>query len=360
MVHLFSYLEVLNEPIHALLTNSRAYPVHPSGISVPTQSSRSQPDNGNLRNQQPPSKRRRNEDWGRTLDSAISVGGQIPESNSSQISSLTPESPGWMRVRITKLEAELDTLRAARDMAVSEQNIIRTAHQAEQTARREAMAQKSAAEAALSRKEVEQGRLRAELDSALSQKEALSAEVDSLRRQLAAPEDRLKSIQSSSESTRSNEQIKTLETGLEDAQGRAHKLQLYGSHMEEKQETNDTTELDKMKTKVKRLKSEVKQLTSDLVTTQEQLESAQKSLESKERKCSSTRRRYENTKTKLGIYKARLENECALIQKLKETLTPAAYQSLGETHETLGAFLSAIGLPPVDEEGNGAPKEETQ
>ncbi|CAE6537751.1 unnamed protein product [Rhizoctonia solani] len=308
----------------------------------------------------PPAKRSRTEC--RTGDGAVdSATYLVTTPNSSRTSSDTPESPEWMRRQISRLEAELDTARAACDLAISEQDVIRKAYQAEQNARREATAQKSAAEAAVSRKEVEQGRLRAELEAALFQKSALMDDVELLHGRLTATEERLKIVQSSSnESARSDERFSSLKLELEEAQDRAHKLQLQKSRLEAQQGIkSETTELDDARAKIKQLKSEVKRFKSDFASIQGRLESTQKSLETKERKCSSTRRRYESTKVKLGIYKARLENEQILMQKLKDTLTPEAYRSLGATHETLGAFLSAIGLPPANKEGSPGPKEES-
>jgi hypothetical protein len=83
------------------------------------------------------------------------------------------------------------------------------------------------------------------------------------------------------------------------------------------------------------------------------------SLDHKERKYSSARRKYESTKERLSVYKSRLENEQTLVKRLKETLTPDMYRSLGSTYATLGAFLSAVGLPQIKEENNQMPKEES-
>ncbi|KEP46131.1 hypothetical protein V565_217120 [Rhizoctonia solani 123E] len=285
----------------------------------------------------------------------------VATSGSSPTSSVVPESPDWMRTRIAQLETELYVAKAARDMAISEQDVIRKAHQAEQIARREAMSQKSAAEAALSRGEVEQNRLRTELDAAVSQKSDLSNDLENLCGQFAVLEEDLKLVRLSLDmADKSNERVKSLQLELEEAQDRAQKLQLQQFHTEERKVTFDISELEDAKTKIKQLKSRVKQLKSDLAATQKQLDSTQQSLESKERKCSSTRRRYKSTKEKLGTYKTQLENERTLLQKLRTMLTPAAYESLGATHETLGAFLSAMGLPPVGEEGNAGPKEESE
>ncbi|CAE6419032.1 unnamed protein product [Rhizoctonia solani] len=287
-----------------------------------------------------------------TLTSSHSL---IP--NTSQAASGTPDSPEWMRARIAQLETELESAKAARDMAVSEQQVLQTAHLAEQGARREAMTQKSAAEATLSRNKVEQDRLHSDLEQALAQKSALFNDVNDLRGQLAAAEEKLRLANSSlDQSSHRSERIKTLELESEAAQDQIHKLQL---KLRLHDTNSDPNKPDDTGGKIKELKSKVKQLKFDLARTHEQLGSTQKSLESMERKYSSSRRKYENTKAKLGTYKARLENEQTLLIKLKDTLTPAAYQSLGATHETLGAFLSAIGLPSVDEQENAGAKEES-
>ncbi|KAG8755318.1 hypothetical protein FRC11_006135 [Ceratobasidium sp. 423] len=253
----------------------------------------------------------------------------------SRTPSIVPESTGWMRARIIQLEADLELTKAAHDLAVSEQRMVVIAHQAEQQARREAMAQKSAAEAAQSRAEVEQGRLRSELENIISQKSTQSNKY-------------------SSEPPCSEGHVKMLERALEETRDREYKLQLRSSHLE--------SELEKAKlgtTQPDNASAEVDQLKSDLASAREQLDSTQRALESLDRKYSSTRRKYGNCKEKLGAYKTRLENERSIVKKLQETLTPAAYESLGATHETLGAFLSAMGLPPMDDEGNAGPKEES-
>ncbi|CUA72204.1 hypothetical protein RSOLAG22IIIB_00867 [Rhizoctonia solani] len=249
--------------------------------------------------------------------------------------STVPESTEWMNARIMQLESELESARAARDLAISEQRVAVIAHQAEQQARREAMAEKSAAEAAQSRAEAEQMRLRSELENLTSQKSMPPAEGDNLA--LLGSDGHAEVL-----------------GDLKKAGDQEHKIQLRRSHLESELEKakSGATPLDKANTEIDRLKS-------DLVLAREQLDSTQRSLESLERKYSSTRRKYENSKEKLGTYKNRLENERTIVKKLQETLTPAAYKSLGATHETLGEFLSAMGLPPVRDEGNTGPKEES-
>lgn len=309
----------------------------------------------------PQAKRPRTEGFRRTSDGTNEHYSHTSIAHPHRASGVTPESPEWMCARIAQLEAELDNAKAVRDMVVSEQDIIRAAHKAEQSARREAMSQKSAAEAALSRNEVEQERLRSDLGIALSHKSALSNDVDSLREQLATTDEKLKLAQSLlGEFTNSSERVKTLESELEEARDQVHKLELQKSQLEQHGTIPASPEPNSQRLKIKELKSLVKQLKSDLASTEEQLTSTQKSLDSTERKYSSARRRYESAKAKVGTYKARLENEQTLVKKLKDTLTPEAYQSLGATHETLGAFLSAMGLPPASEDGSNQPKEESE
>ncbi|CAE6524769.1 unnamed protein product [Rhizoctonia solani] len=287
-----------------------------------------------------PAKRPRNEDpeiCGNGNSSNPSTLGAHSSTSRSKISrtpSVVPESAEWMRARIMQLESDLESTKAERDLAVSEQRMAAMAHQAEQQARREAMAQKSAAEAAQSRAEVEKERLRSEFESIISQKSTLSNK-------------------DGSEPPSAEEHAK-MQRDLEETQDREYKLQLRYSHLE--------SELEKAKLGTTRRDSastEIDQLKSDLALAREQLDSTQRTLESLERKHSSTRRKYGICKEKLGTYKTRLENERSIVEKLQETLTPAAYKSLGATHETLGAFLSAMGLPPMDDEGNTGPKEES-
>ncbi|CAE6487964.1 unnamed protein product [Rhizoctonia solani] len=288
-----------------------------------------------------PSKRPRNGELeSNTNGSNTSRTGLVaPNSVSTSISSRTPsavpESPQWMRARIMQLESDLESARATRDLAVSEQRVAVIAHRAEQQARREAMAQKSAAEAAQSRAEAEQMRLRSELEKAIPQNSTPSREEDN------------------PEPQGSEEVADVLERDLEETRDREHKLQLRKSHLESELEKANLGAIT-----LEQANAEIDRLKSDLVLAQEQLGSTQRSLESLERKYSSTRRKYENSKEKLGTYKSRLENERSIVKRLQETLTPAAYKSLGATHETLGEFLSAMGLPPVNDEGNVGPKEE--
>ncbi|CUA73081.1 hypothetical protein RSOLAG22IIIB_05146 [Rhizoctonia solani] len=257
------------------------------------------------------------------------------ESEPSQIPGDTPTSPEWMINRITQLEAELHTMRAERDMALSEQDVIRTAHQAEQSARRKAMAQKSAAEAALSREQVEQVRLRAELETAIAEKTALGEPIAAKG-----------TLEPAQPTDKSSKRITTLEREFEEEQNRAHKLHLRILHMQE-QHKPDTIKLDKAKAKIKQLKVE-------LESTQEQLDSTQKLLDSKEQKY---RQKYKSAKKELRACKARFDDEQMLTKKLKDSFTPEVHKSLGHMHETLGRFLFTMGLP--SSEGGNAASEET-
>ncbi|CAE6457620.1 unnamed protein product [Rhizoctonia solani] len=330
----------------------------PSSSQVPPRFTPSQPASSTPKDFVPPTIQcPRAEGWERALD-GITTGGHTVPFKSSQSTGLTLGSPEWMRARISQLEAELDTARAVRDMALSEQSVVRLAHQTEQNARREATAQKSAAEAELSRKGVEQGQLRVELNGVLTRESVLLKDNHTLRKLLAFAEGELKLVRSSlDDSEKCMQRVKTLESQLEEVQNRAHKLQLQNARLEQQQKHANTTELD-VKEKLKKSDSEVKHLRADLASTQEQLEAARASLESTEQKCSSARRMYENTKEKLGTYKERLESEETIVHKLKGTLTPEVYRSLGATYEALGGFLSVVGLPPLCE-GGVAPKKES-
>ncbi|KAF8710548.1 hypothetical protein RHS03_02492, partial [Rhizoctonia solani] len=279
-----------------------------------------------------PTKRSRNEDRETRVDDSQSENNPASTNRSAAPTStpryspttrVAPESNEWMRARIAQLESELESMRAARDLAVSEQQVAAVAHQAEQEARRGAMAQKSVAEAAKARAEVEQVRL--------------LTEIEKMSRQLTLPRE-------GAGSAGSEGYIKSLEQDREEALDLNNKYRLQNSHLESQLETANT---------------EIGQLKVDLASAHEKLDSTQKSLESLERKYSSTRRRYEMSKEKLGTYKARLENERSIVRRLQDTLTPAAYKSLGATHETLGEFLSAMGLPPI-EQGTSVPKEESE
>ncbi|KEP49750.1 hypothetical protein V565_093810 [Rhizoctonia solani 123E] len=308
----------------------------PSIMQGPSALAEARPGSENI---EPPAKRLKVEcpsvaSSGSNADSSVAniVTSDHHEPGPSQTASGTSASPEWTIRRIAQLEAELHTMRAERDMAISEQDVARMANQAEQSARRQAMTEKSTAEAALSRGQVEQSRLRAELETALAQKASVGERItNSVIPKLA---------QSPNGSERSAERIRGLEQELEETEDRAHKLHLRILHMEEQQKPG-TIKLDNAKAKIKRLKSE-------LNSTQEQLDSAQKLLESKEHKY---RQRYKSTKEKLRACEARLNDEQMLMERLKDTLTPEAYQSLGHMHKTLGAFLSTMELPAEGEGG---------
>ncbi|KEP49751.1 hypothetical protein V565_093830 [Rhizoctonia solani 123E] len=269
----------------------------------------------------PPLKRPRAENWGTAPDgSTTSSGSHTSTSKLSRTPSTIPDSPEWMRARITQLEAELSAARAARDMSISEHDILRAAHEAEQRARREAMLQKSAAETALSQAEVEQGRLRTALEATLSV-------------QLA---------HSNSTGTLSGYEGKPLQQHSEEAPNRVQELSSERSVVGQQKTKSDTTELDEARVTIQRLKSEV-------ATANDQLWSSQLSLELLERRHSSSLEQHDSTRDELEAYKLRLENEQTHMKKLKERLIPEVYRSLGATHETLGAFLSAMGEPPASD-----------
>ncbi|CEL55066.1 hypothetical protein RSOLAG1IB_01074 [Rhizoctonia solani AG-1 IB] len=305
----------------------------------------------------PPNKRLKTEDLGVSLNDVTSRSSSLLRTAGNQ-----SQSPEWMCARISQLEAELDNARAARDMSLSEQDIARVAHEAEQTARREAMAQKSAAEAALSRARVEQDRLRARLETALVDKLTLSNELDCVRQQLVESQELLQqALLASGESTETSERIVMLEQKLEDVQDRAHKLQSKNVDMEQDQEPQqlDNPELDRAKTKLRKLKSKVQELKSELSSAHEKLGTAQNSLEGLERKYDTSRQKRIEVKEELSECKSQLENERAIVRRLKDKLTPETYRSLGETHEALGAFLSAIQSSPAGEQDCDGPQEDS-
>ncbi|CUA67886.1 hypothetical protein RSOLAG22IIIB_13554 [Rhizoctonia solani] len=342
-------------------------PGKPPGSDNLLRPNQSQPMHGGLGVYAPPAKRPRTDSFGGSFDAAAAaVGNHASTSKSIRTTSAMPESSDWMRARITQLETELDSMRVTRDMSALEKGLLQAARQAEQHALREAVSQKSAADAVLSRQEVEQGWLRSELETASARESALSNDVNVLRGQLTISEGKLLLAQLSvKQLVNLSERIKALEMELEKAQSRSQKLQLQNSRLEQQIANPDTTELDGTKAKAQQLEDTVKRLESDLTASHEQLESAKKSLESMQRslesvqeKYSSTRGQYESAKAKLGMYKSRLENEQTIVQQLKDTFTPEVYRSLGATYETLGAFLSITGLPPIDGEEHAGPKKE--
>ncbi|KAG8732428.1 hypothetical protein FRC11_013717 [Ceratobasidium sp. 423] len=261
-------------------------------------------------------------------------------------SSHPPGSLEWMHAQIAQLETELDSAKAVRDMAVSEQHVIRQAHRVEQDACWEAMSktqvadEKSAAEAELSRKGDKQSQLRAELKAALARESALSENNNALRGLLVLAEGELKLVRPTlEESEKYGVWVKTLELELEEVQDRAHKLQLEKLRLEQQQA--DPTELANAREKLKSSNFEIMQLKADLASTQQQLEATQMSLELMEQKYSSARRMYETAKEKLGVYKEWLENQEKVMCKLKGTLTPEIYRSLRATTESWSGVLGA-------------------
>ncbi|CAE6492867.1 unnamed protein product [Rhizoctonia solani] len=276
----------------------------------------------------PPLKRPRAEDWGVTPHGSAAPHNCASTSRSSRTPSAIPDSTEWMRARIAHLEAELGAARAARDMSISEQDVLRVAYEAEQRARREAMSQKSAAQAALSQAEVEQDRLRAALGAKLSIERAQSIDTEGLYG--------------------TDYDVKPSQPQSEETQGRVHNTHLEEFHTEERQKMqSDTNELDEAKITIRRLHSDFQKLKFELASTQGQLESTQCSLDSVTRKHSSTLEEYKGAKEELETYKLKLENEQMLMKKLKDKLIPEVHKSLGATNETLKAFLSTMEQPPA-------------
>ncbi|CAE6458212.1 unnamed protein product [Rhizoctonia solani] len=310
-------------------------------------------------------KRLRTESREGTSDVATVMGNHA--STSRQTSSSIPESPEWMRARIVQLAADLQSARATLDISRLEQDLMRRDHQTElERVRLEITSQKNAAEEALSRKTAEYDTVFSGFKDVLARELALTSDMNHLREKLATSDENLRLTQSSlDEFANFGGKVKALELELEGARSRAYKLQVQNAQLEQNMNMA-TTELHKANSKAKQLESKVKQLEVDLVSsreklgsTEQSLASTQRSLESMEEKCSSTYRQYESTKEKLGTCKETLENERMIMRNLKDTLTLDVYRSLGATHQSLGAFLSAIGQPPISEEGNVLPKKES-
>ncbi|CAE6472448.1 unnamed protein product [Rhizoctonia solani] len=338
-------MQVFSKKVVPRLTKFKGMPPSPQ---PPPRSTRIQSEDSIIGDCGPPAKRHKAKSWVGTSEDIAATGENTPRSKAPDTPSPAPESYEWMCARITQLEAELDSTRAARDMAISDHDIIRLAHQAERNARREAMTEKSSAERALSRKETEQDRLRSALEAALSQKSALLDNNDTLRRQLTEAEESLKMAQLRPEELGCR--VVALKMELEEARDQIQKLQLQKALLEEQQkDKSDTTALDDAKARMDKFTSRFKQLESDLVSTQMQLrntqtslESTRMSLESMEEKFSSAHKKYQKAKEKTRAYKERLQNE-KFTQGLKEALTPKAQRSLGVTHEIVGKLLTAAG-----------------
>ncbi|CAE6455886.1 unnamed protein product [Rhizoctonia solani] len=312
--------------------------VPPSGSDASLYLSESKPSTLSLEGG-PPLKRPRAEDWGVTPHGSAAPHNCASTSRSSRTPSAIPDSTEWMRARIAHLEAELGAARAARDMSISEQDVLRVAYEAEQRARREAMSQKSAAQVALSQAEVEQDRLRAALGAKLSIERAQSIDTEGLY----GTDYDVKPSQ-----PQTDYDVKPSQPQSEETQGRVHNTHLEEFHTEERQKMqSDTNELDEAKITIRRLHSDFQKLKFELASTQGQLESTQCSLDSVTRKHSSTLEEYKGAKEELETYKLKLENEQMLMKKLKDKLIPEVHKSLGATNETLKAFLSTMEQPPA-------------
>ncbi|CAE6474515.1 unnamed protein product [Rhizoctonia solani] len=251
-------------------------------------------------------------------------------SNTSQASSAAVGSLEWMRVRIVRLEAELNSARAACNTSNSEQSTLRVAYQDEQQAHQKTNTQKKAAEAAVSRGNVERDRLRAELEA--TRLYGPTANVD---------EGKLTIAQScSTECNKSNEDFKTLEQKLEEAE----RLRME-EHLKAKASTGELIDA----------KAAIKQLELDASQSKFNLASVGEQLESKERECALILEEHKDTKEKLEGYKRRLEHEQMLVLKLRDMLISEAYRSLGAAPESLGVIMSAMELPQVPVLGNTGP-----
>ncbi|CAE7077688.1 unnamed protein product [Rhizoctonia solani] len=266
-----------------------------SGSNDPPGSSVNQLEPSNSANGEPSLKRPRTE--GSTGPNAANNHASL-DHRSSNLNA--PGSVQWMPMRIAQLERELNTTVVARDVALSGRFSAQYAHQAEEKAHQETLAQKCAAEAALSREKAE--------------------------------------------SAKSSERVKTLERELQETRVR----------LEEQQRARETAtaELNDGRQIIRQLQSNLERSKVDLTSTAEQLAFTKRSLELMEREHALTIKDYESAKERLEIYKQRLESEQTLALKLKDTLIPGVYRSLGATQESLNALMSAIGLPPTSKSDN--------
>ncbi|EUC58813.1 hypothetical protein RSOL_280280 [Rhizoctonia solani AG-3 Rhs1AP] len=216
-----------------------------------------------------------------------------------------------------------------------ERDSIRTAYTAEQRRHRETLYQKEAVEVALSQEKAERARILTEFGSVLvygPNPTGLDGKQKTIRL-------------CSDECDKSGERIKTLQREMSEAQVR---------HLGEQDTARKhaTKQLDDARVTIQQLKSDLKQSNLILLSTQQRLKFTQKSMESMEQARASTVKDYEETKEELELYKGRLENEQMLVLKLKDTLIPAVYRSLGTTQESLNAVLSAIEIPRTSELGD--------
>ncbi|KAF8610715.1 hypothetical protein BDV93DRAFT_517808 [Ceratobasidium sp. AG-I] len=264
---------------------------------------------------------------------------QKPPVPTSSSATSVPRSAEWMQARIAKLENDLDASIAARNLAMSEQAVAVVAQQTEREARRQALAQKSAAEATLSRAEVEQSRLLAELDK--SRQQTSSKDLESLRNQLVGVEEQMAIVQTALKQSEGKYEgrIKELEQELEESQDQSHKLRIRNSQLQESRGDADAPQLKEAQEEVERLKAE-------LAASQEQHQSAERSFESLQRKYSKERRKHESTKEKLGLYKKRFREESLMSEQLRGSV-PSALTAL----EGLKAVACAMGLPSLDSLG---------
>jgi chromosome segregation ATPase len=253
-------------------------------------------------------------------------------------------------------------------MSRVEQDLMRRDHEAElERVRFSMMAQQRDADETLSRKTAECDGLSLGLGDVLARELTLRNQMEALRHRLAISDENLMLARSSLNGFADlGAKMKSIEVELEGARGRAYKLQVQNTQLEQKM-NSDTREFDKANSNAKILESKINQLEADLASSREQLHSteqllvsAQRSLELTEGRCSSTHQQYESTKEKLDVCNKTLENERAIMQNLKDTLTLDVYRSLGATYQSMGAFLSAVGQPQIsDNDGGTALKRES-
>ncbi|KAG8715418.1 hypothetical protein FRC08_010605 [Ceratobasidium sp. 394] len=256
----------------------------------------------------------------------------------SSAGSPIPPSTEWMQARIELLETQLSASNAARDVAVSEQAIMLRSYEAEQEARLKALAQKSAADAALSRAKAEQARLLEELD-----KQQHRESSEKLRSQLESVEAMLSEVRNSTEEREAL--LKRREFELEEARDDAHKLRIKLTQMEEGGSAPDAL--------LQEARDQVESLNKQLEDAQEELEETQKALEKARMKYSNEKGKHKATKEKLAECKARLRSNSTISEQLRDS-APAAL-------EGLKAVISAMGLPPIkDLDQTLTPKTESE
>ncbi|KAG8742660.1 hypothetical protein FRC10_001143 [Ceratobasidium sp. 414] len=246
-----------------------------------------------------------------------------PTPTKSYAGSPIPPSTEWMQARIEQLEAQLGASNAARDVAVSEQAIMLRSYEAEQEARLEALAQKSAAEAAVSRANAEQARLLEELNKQRQES------PEKLRSQLKNVEAMLLEVRNSTEGREAL--LKRREFELEEAQDDAHKLRIKLAQIEQDGPAPDAL--------LQEARDEAEGLGKQLEEVQEELEGTRTALEKARMKYSSEKGKHKATKEKLAECKARLKSNSTMSEQLRNS-APAAL-------EGLKAVISAMGLPPL-------------